>query len=266
MRFSSHHVAGSRSGLSGSASASIAFDAAGSLTNASVSSASRRSASDSFDDARAGEQVRHRRGHVQPPRDPRERRRPCERIVLDAELAPQPIVERRLLAGRAGAQRFQIAAILAVVAARDVDQDVERLRRPAGRAATAPLRAGRRGPCRGRAAPPPAGRRDRRAAWPGRRRCAAPDRCATRATPRAAGPRARADRAGRSRGRACSGFGSFEQRRDGVDGSRAARLQAFEPDRADVDRRRAQRRDLAVDGRRRRTSATFDTKPFGAIR
>ena len=44
-----------------------------------------------------------------------------------AELAPQPLIERRLLASGAGSQRFQIAAILSIKAARDVDQDVQRL-------------------------------------------------------------------------------------------------------------------------------------------
>ena len=48
IRFSSQNVATSRNGLEGAASASIAFDAAGSSMNASVSSARRRSAIGSF--------------------------------------------------------------------------------------------------------------------------------------------------------------------------------------------------------------------------
>ena len=45
------------------------------------------------------------------------------------------------------------------------------------------------------------------------------------------------------------GLGSFSRRGDRVHGGRATRLQPLEPDRADVDRRRPQRRDQTVDGR-----------------
>ena len=126
MRFNSHNVAGSRNGLSGCARLSMAFDAAGSLMKASVSSGEPAVGERQLRRLRTRRQIRHRRRHVQPPRNPRERGRPRERIVLHAELAPQPLVERRLLSSGAGAQRFEIAAILPVVAARDVDQDVER--------------------------------------------------------------------------------------------------------------------------------------------